>query len=143
MNNNFYNLYFHNNFNNFCLVCGKNSNKICCQECNNLIQNLKINNVKKLSFIKNIYYWMNGENNFNEKIKSYGLYLIQRKIPIDTINILKYIKEINFINEVKNKLEIEIITLSNFSFNLFIPNCKHKYEQFISINNLFLYPELS
>lgn len=142
MENKFYDLYFKNNFNNFCLICGKNSNSLSCQECNILIDNLDINNYNKINFFKNYYYWMHGKNIFNEKIKSYGLYCIQRKIPINTYEILKYIKKINFIKENKNKLKIEIITNNNTQFNILIPKVTHNYEHFISYKNLFLYPEL-
>ena len=91
MNNIFYNLYFKNCFSNFCLICGKNSNNLSCKECNSLIQNININH-SKLSFFKQSIYWMNGENKDGEKIKSYGLYCIQRFIPINTQEIIKYIE---------------------------------------------------
>jgi len=143
MNNNFYNLYFKNTFKNFCLICGKNCNNISCEKCNNLIYNLEGNNLHKINFLKNPYYWMDGENKFGEKIKSYGSYYIQRIIPINTIDILKYINKINLIKENKNNFVIQIETTNNTKFNIIIPKIKLFYQHFISYENLFLYPELN
>lgn len=141
MNNNFYNLYFKERFKNFCLICGKNSNKICCETCNEIINTLEINN-NKINFFKNYYYWMNGENKFGEKIMSYGLYCIKRLIPINTPDILKYIKKINLNQETEDNLEIQIFITNNRKITINIPKVKHDYEHFISYQNLFLYPEL-
>lgn len=143
MNNNFYNLYFKDSFKNFCLICGKNSNKICCEKCNDLIMTLEVNNLNHINFFKNPYYWMHGENKFGEKIMSYGLYCIQRIMPINTQNILKYIEKINLIQETENNLKIQIITTNKSKINIIIPKVKLEYEHFISYQNIFLYPELS
>jgi len=141
MNNIFYNLYFKNSFSNFCLICGKNSNNLSCKECNSLIQNININH-SKLSFFKQSNYWMKGENKDGEKIMSYGLYCIQRFIPINTQEIIKYIKSINFIKKEDNFYHIEIKTISNKNLFFKIPKVKDYYEHYISYQNLFLYPEL-
>ena len=141
MNNIFYNLYFKNCFRNFCLICGKNSKNLSCKDCNDLVQNININN-NKLCFFKQSVYWVNGENNYGEKIKSYGLYCIQRLIPIDTIDILKYIKSINLIKEEDKYYHLEIKTNSNKNIFFKLPKVKDYYEHYISYQNLFLYPEL-
>ena len=134
--------YFKQNFKQFCLICGKNSNKISCNICKDLISNLKGDKLNKIIFIKDFKYWMQGENKFGEKIKSYGLYCLQRIMPINTQDILKYIKNINLIQENNLNYIIQIHTTTDIKFNIIIPKVKNKIENFISYQNLFLYPEL-
>ena len=137
---NILNSYFEEQHNGFCLICGKLSKNIYCLECNNCISNIKINN-NNISFFKDSKYWMIGNNNF-EEIKSYGLYLLQRLIPISTIDIINYIKEIKLINQEKNYFYINVILKSGSILNLEIPIPKSNINHFISYKNKFLYPEL-
>lgn len=136
------NSYFEQSFNNFCLICGKNSNNISCQSCKDLILTLEVDNSNLIYFFKDYKYWMCGTNKYGEKIKSYGLYCIQRLLPIPTEQILRYIEKINLVKENDYDYEIQIITISNSKINLKIPKVKNKIDYFISYENLFLYPEL-
>jgi hypothetical protein len=140
--NNLLKNYFEHNFKNFCLICDKNSNNITCNECKLLVSNLSINNLNKLYFLKNLKYWMHGENKYGEKIKSYFLYCIQSLIPLKTDDIIKHIKEINLILETVSDYKIEIKTINEKNLILSIPKVKNDFENFISYQNLILYPEL-
>ena len=132
--------YFEEQYKGFCLICGKSSKNIFCLKCNNCISNIKINN-DNISFFKDSKYWIIGNNN-HEEIKSYGLYLLQRLIPISTIDIINYIKEIKLINQEKNFFYINVFFKSGSIIKLEIPKVKSKLNHFISYKNLFLYPEL-
>lgn len=127
--------YFNNYFINFCKICFKPSKLLACNNCTQILNNIKFDNCPL--FLKNIQYWMLGKYN-NEKIKSIGLFLLQKRIPICTNEIISSIKYIKNHKLYNNNYYLEI-KINDKYFLLILPYFKNFHENFISYDGLFLY----
>jgi hypothetical protein len=136
---NLLNLYFDNHNPKFCNICNKPSKYNSCIGCNELLNKFKSNSVKLPNFFTNSKYWMEGKYN-NEKIKSLGLFLLQKHIPINSDEIIKYILKINKYELIDN-IHMFYFNIENKKYILKIPNFKEKHNHFVSYDALFLYKE--
>ena len=127
--------YFNNYLINFCKICFKPSNFKACSKCSQLLNNVKFDDCP--IFLTNIEYWMIGKYN-NEKIKSIGLFLLQKRIPLPTNEIISSIEYIKNHKLYNNNYYIEIKINDKF-FILILPYFKNFHENFISYDALFLY----
>jgi hypothetical protein len=131
--------YFNNYNSKFCNICKKPCKNNACNYCSELINQLNLNSCKLPSFFYNPKYWMIGNFN-NEKIKSLGLFLLQKQFPIDTPDIIILIHKI-YNYELNNNIHHFYFSVNQKKFVLKIPNFKNEYSHFISYDGLFMYEE--
>ena len=136
---NLFNFYFNNHNHGFCKICNKTSKSNSCVKCNHLLNIFISKSVKLPHFFTNSKYWMQGQYN-NEKIKSIGLFLLQKQIPINSDEIIKYIQKINKY-ELINNIHLFYFNIDKKNYILKIPNFKKDYQHFLSYDALFLYEE--